>query len=146
MLNLNYITTKHNSGRRIVKGWVRPLGVFCVFLLYLAITFNMEFGGSNPTLFVKTIWYVQFGLFCSIPLADFLGYKKLVSLLVFLFGGCIASLWYSNIITAFSFVGLLITIAMLLFIHYVMFKYALLVRNTSAKPIIAKNTNNSVTI
>jgi hypothetical protein len=67
----------------------------------------MEFGGSNPTLFVKTIWYVQFGLFCSILLADFLGYKKLVYLLVFLFGGCVASLWYYGIITYFSFVGLL---------------------------------------
>ena len=148
---LNIITTKNSNGRRIVKGWVRPLGLFCTFLLYLAITFTMEFGGSTPTLFVKTMWYVQFGLFCSILLADFLCYKKLVYLLVFLFGGCVASLWYYGIITYFSFVGLLITIVVLLIIHVVMLKYAVsLVRNT-VKPNVVnvnslKNKNTSVAI
>ena len=138
---LNYITTKNNNGIRVVKGWVRPLGLFCAFLLYLAITLNMEFGRSNPTLFVKTMWYVQFGLFCSMLLADFFGYKKTFYLLIFLFAGCVASVWYYDIITNFSFVGLLITIAVLLIIHFVMLKYAVaLVRNTTA--VVSVNVNN----
>ena len=145
---LNIITTKNSNGRRIVKGWVRPLGLFCAFLLYLAFTLNMEFGGSNPTLFVKTMWYVQFGLFCSMLLAEFFGYKKAFYLLVFLFAGCVASVWYYGIITSFSFGGLLITIAVLLGTHFVMLKYAVaLVRNTIAKPNVVNVAipNNSKT-
>lgn len=101
----------------------------------------MEFGRSNPTLFVKTMWYVQFGLFCSMLLADFFGYKKTFYLLIFLFAGCVASVWYYDIITNFSFVGLLITIAVLLIIHFVMLKYAVaLVRNTTA--VVNVNVTN----